>query len=300
MNLYSHIETFLKQAKNPLIVILGPTASGKTNLSLTIARKFDGEIISADSRQVYKYMDVATDKLLKEDQEGIAHHMIDIIEPSRQFTLADYKIKAFKTIKDIHSRKKVPILVGGTGLYISAVCENYQIPGVPPDYKLRQELTREFEEKGGEYLLEKLKKLDPQAAKKIDPRNGRYLIRALEINLSGKKNKTDQKTEPLFEILKIGIDWPREMLYDRINRRVETQIKRGLIEEVKQLLEKYNRKLPSMSSLGYPQIIKYLDDELTLKEAKELLQKETRNYAKRQITWWRRDEDIVWVEGEKL
>lgn len=300
MNLYSYIETFLNKAKNPLIVVLGPTASGKTSLSLKIAKKINGEIISADSRQIYKYMDIATDKLPKQDQEGIKHHMVDIIGPNRQFTLADYKRLAIKTIKDIHSRKKVPILVGGTGLYISAVCENYQIPKVPPNYKLRQELEEKYKERGGEYLFKRLKKLDPKTAQKIDPRNSRYLIRALEINLIGKKNKTDQKKEPLFEILKIGIDWPREMLYDRINQRVEEQIRKGLVEEIKILLEKYNRGLPSMSSLGYPQIIKYLDGELTLKEAKELLQKETRNYAKRQMTWFRRDEDIVWVEGQKL
>ena len=289
-----------KNNQKPLLVILGGTASGKTALSIHIAKNFNGEVVSTDSRQVYKYMDIATAKITPQEMDGIPHHMLDIVEPDQEFTLADFVNKAKIHIEDILRREKLPILVGGTGLYIRAICENYKIPRIPPNNKFRLNLQKELEEKGGDYLYEKLKRLDPEAAKKIHPHNHRYVIRALEIAQTGQK-KTDQKGKNEYNVLKFGIEWDREKLYERINKRAANQIEDGLINETKTLLQKgYDLSLPSMSSLGYPEMIKYIKGEISLDEALELLQKNTRNYAKRQLTWFRREPDVIWISGEDL
>ncbi len=303
MDIFKELQDFLQnpENKNPLIVVLGPTASGKTAISLKIAKMFNGEIISTDSRQVYKYMDIGTDKILPAQQEGVPHHMLDFVDPTEEFTLADYKRIALKTIDEIYRRKHIPMLVGGTGLYINAIIQNYQIPQVPPNAQLRQELTEYCQKNGIEALYKILQEKDPQAAKRIHPNNIRYVIRALEINLAGNIKKIDTKGEPAFNVFVIGIDWPREELYARINQRVDNQIKRGLLNEFKTLLLKgYKETLPSMSSLGYKELVPFMRGECPLEKAVEDIKQNTRNYAKRQVTWFKKYKNIHWIDGHEL
>jgi tRNA dimethylallyltransferase len=304
MDIDQIIRDFLKKAdesdKTPLLVILGGTASGKTQLSIELAKRYNGEIISTDSRQIYKYMDIGTAKVKKNEMQGVSHHMIDIVEPDEQFTLADFVNKAKRHIEDIGKGGNLPLLVGGTGLYIRAICQNYAITHIPPNEVLREKLKKELREKGEQYMYEKLKNSDPKAAKKIHPHNHRYVIRALEIAASGKK-KSHKKKERQYEILKFGIKWDRETLYERINKRAKEQVEEGLVNETKMLLKKgYDLSLPSMSSLGYPEMVSYIRGEMSLEDALSLLQKNTRNYAKRQLTWFRREPDVVWISGEEL
>lgn len=290
------LRLFLKKAKKPLIVILGPTASGKTALSLKLAHDFNGEIISTDSRQIYKEMDIGTDAILPSQQEGIPHHLLAIAKPDKTITTAEYTELALEKIKEIYKRKHVPILVGGTGLYISSIIFSYQIPRVPPDEKLRAKLYKEAEKKGNEFVHAKLAKLDPEAAKKIHPNNLRYVVRALEINMTTGENKIDVQKKSPFDTFLIGLNWPREKLYERVNLRVDLQLKRGLLDEVKTLLKKgYKEDSPAMSSLGVKEIIPYLKGKATLDECIEVLKKNTRNYAKRQMTWFRRYDKVHWL-----
>lgn len=305
MNLEVQIKKFLQktqeEGKPPLIVILGPTASGKTDLSLKLAAKFKSEIVSADSRQVYRGMDLGTDKVPPKIRKKIPHHLIDLLNPDQPFTLGIFKKKALAAIHDILKRGKIPFLVGGTGLYLRSLTQNYQIPALPPNPKLRARLEKEAQKKGTEFLHQKLKKLDPKTAAKIHPRNLRYLIRALEIILTTQKTKKERRGKPLFAVFSIGIKWPREVLYERIEKRVDEQVKNGLLEETKRLLAQgYSEKLPSMSSLGYRELARYLKGELTWEEAVLLIKKNTRHYARRQITWFRKDRDTYWVSGEKI
>jgi tRNA dimethylallyltransferase len=305
MQLFEEIRQFLLESvqlnKKPLIAILGPTASGKTALSLKIAKEFRGEIISADSRQIYRYMDIGTDKIPVSMQEGVRHYLLDIIEPNGEFTVADFKRMTLKIMSEIHARQNVPILCGGTGLYLDAVIENYQIPQIPPQYDIRQKLAQYYEQHGATALHELLKERDPETAARIHPNNVRYVIRALEINIVGGDRKQDRKGGRMFNVLKIGIDWPRELLYERINRRVDNQLERGLLNEVKNLLMKgYHEKLPAMSSLGYLELVNHIKGEKPLQEAVEDIKRNTRNYAKRQMTWFRRYTDIKWIGGEEL
>lgn len=291
-----------KNKKKPLVVILGPTASGKTAFSLKLALEMDGEIISTDSRQIYRTMDLGTDKISAVIRSKIPHHMIDIRDPDQPYSLADFQRDAMRIIEGIHRRNKVPLLVGGTGLYISSIVQNYELPEVPPDPNLRKELEQELEKNGGQALHAMLAELDPLSASKIHPNNHRYLIRALEINLASKRNAGEQKKKrPCpFEVLQIGIEWPNEILFERIDRRVDEQIQTGLIEETRGLLDQYDRHLPSMSGLGYKQIIQYLEGEISLEDAVALIKKETRDYARRQKTWFKRDSTIYWISGEAL
>ncbi len=284
------ISNFLGQcradAKKPLLVLLGPTASGKTSIALKIAHY---------SRQVYRHMDIGTDKIMPEKREGIPHYLIDVVEPPRRFTVADFKRLAEAAIDDILSRGKLPMLVGGTGLYIRSVTQNFAIP--PENPKLRGELMNELAEFGAEHMHKKLQNLDPANAAKIHPNNIPYVIRALEILLSTGKPKNAQKNAPKYACLQIGLDWPREKLFERINARVDEQIERGLIEEAKRLLNMgFAPDLPAMNTLGYKEMVAHLQGGLTLEAALELLKKNTRNYAKRQMTWFKRDEGIVWMK----
>lgn len=301
MTLVKNIKNFLKNAEKPLVVILGPTASGKTALSLKLAKDLKGEIVSTDSRQIYKGMEISTDAIHPDHQEGVAHHLVSVTTPDQTITLAEYHELAVKHIKEIHKRKNIPILVGGTGLYISAITEGYEVPRIPPNEKLREKLRKEAAEKGPEYLHKKLAKLDPESAKKIHPNNVRYVIRALEINLAGKQNKEDKKKKKSpFDVFMLGLKWPREKLYQRINKRIDNQIKRGLIEEVKTLLSQFPDHLPAMSSLGVKEIVPHIKGEITLEESVEILKRNTRRYAKRQMTWFRRYDNVYWLNSEKL
>jgi tRNA dimethylallyltransferase len=302
MNLTKQLKSFLKTAKTPLVVILGPTASGKTAISLKIAQEIEGEIISTDSRQIYKGLEIGSDALPEDQQEGIPHHMMGIVDPDREYSLAEYKDDAEKIIAEIRKRDHIPMLVGGTGLYISALTEDYDVPRVPPDKALREKLYKEAEEKGQEALHARLAELDPEAANAIHPNNLRYVVRALEINLKTGKPKQDTKAPEVAEdVFMIGIERPREEIYERINTRVDTQEYRGLIDEVTVLLDKgYDENLPSMSSLGVKEIIPFIRGEQTLEECKETLKQNTRNYAKRQGTWFRRYPQINWIKPEDL
>lgn len=293
-----------------IIVIVGPTAVGKTDLSLELAKKFNGEIINADSRQVYQGMDIGTAKEKRDSEEkggkkkqdlylvkGIPHHLMDVVKPNQEFTLADFKEKAGKAIADILKRDKLPIIVGGTGLYVRAIIDNLDIPAVAPNFDLRKKL----EEMTLEQKVDYLKKIDPKACKEIDLKNPRRVIRAIEVVEATGKSFAEQQTKskPLFDVLQIGLNLPRQELNQRIDQRVDKQIKDGLVDEVKKLAEKYDWKLPAMSGIGYKQIGFYLRQEIFLPEAIEMIKKDTRHYAKRQMTWFNKDERIKWVKDVK-
>lgn len=283
------LDDFLKSAKKPLVVIIGPTASGKTGISLKVAEAIDGEIISADSKQIYRGMEIATDVIMPEERKGIPHHMLGIADPDEVITLADYRKSVLQKIEEIQKRKKPPIIVGGTGLYISSIIERYEMRDIPPNRELRAELEKEAEEKGKKYVHAKLKKLNPEAAEKIHPNNLRYVIRAIETETAKEDVHEPAQKPPQFDTFFVATEWPREKLYERINERVGTQVERGVLEEVKKLLDKgYDEKLPSMSALGVKEYIPYFKGEMPLEKCIETLQKNTRNYAKRQMTWWRK------------
>ncbi|MCX7778681.1 MAG: tRNA (adenosine(37)-N6)-dimethylallyltransferase MiaA [Patescibacteria group bacterium] len=299
---------------NKLIVILGPTASGKTELAIKLAKFFNGEIISADSRQIYREMDIGTNKIkdsrLKIQNEnlkckiskiekpvfykGVPHYLIDVANPDEEFTVAQFKKRAIKIIKNIQKRGKTPFLVGGTGLYIQSIVDNLVIPRVKPDKVLRNKLST----KSNEWLFKKLKKIDPLTANEIDRKNKRRLIRALEVCLKTKKRFSElrKRGKPLFDILQIGLKISRPILYQRINQRVEKMIRDGLVDEVKKLYKKYSPSLPSLSGIGYQEIIAYLQGKISLPAAVEEIKKNTRHFAKRQMTWFRRDPRIVWLK----
>jgi len=285
-----------------LVVLVGPTAVGKTELSIELANKLDAEIVSADSMQIYRYMDIGTAKPTEEERKGIKHYMIDIINPDEDFSVADYQYMAKKHINDIHLRQKIPILTGGTGLYINAVCYNYTFSEYDKDDTLRKELNKQALEHGNDYLYEKLKKIDPASAEKIHPNNIRRVIRALEVYLKTGKpfsyyEEMTKKQKILYELLMFGITMKREDLYNRINKRVEKMIEKGLVEEVKGLLSMgYSKELNSMQGLGYRQIIEHLEGKVSLDEAIYLIARDTRRYAKRQYTWFLRDKNIAWFD----
>lgn len=280
-----------------IIVIVGPTASGKSALAIKIAKKFNGEIISADSRQIYRGMGIGTGKVTKKEMATISHHLIDIKNPDENYTVAEYKRDAIQAIRKILRKKKLPILVGGTGLYIKSVVDNLNIPEVTPDLKLRKKLEKEIKKYGLKYVFEKLVKLDPEAAYIVDPHNPRRIIRALEIAIKTKKPFSAQRKigKPLFDFFEIGIQWPKNILDERINKRVDSMVKKGLIDEIKDLVKKYGQKQQSFDAIGYREIIDYLNKKISIKEAVELIKRNTRNYAKRQMTWFKKDKRIHWI-----
>lgn len=289
--------------RTPLLVILGPTASGKTALSLCLAHALNGEIISADSRQIYREIDIGSDKIPMEKREGIPHHLIDFVPPDQVYTMSNFKDDADALIRDIHARGKLPMLVGGTGLYIRAIVENFELPDVPPRPELRakyEEILQKYGlEKGKDELYKMLSELDPIAAAKIHPNNLPYVTRALEIvETVGKKS--EERGESPYNVTMIGIDWPREKLYQRIDERVDLQMERGLLDEAKVLLGKYSTKLPSMTSLGAKEFQEYFEGHATLEEVVKKLKSNTRQYAKRQQTWFKKDKLIHWIDGEVL
>lgn len=291
-----------------LVVILGPTASGKTDFSIDLAKRFNGEIISADSRQIYKKMNIGTAKVRGAWQksketgenifiyENIPHYLVDFIDPGDEFSLAQFKELAVARAREILQRGKLPMLAGGTGLYIRSVVDNLLIPAVPPNKKLRCSL----EEKTNQELVKLLEKLDPVAARTVDAENKRRLIRALEVciwtgkTFSGQQNKG----EPLFDCLQIGLSVPRDELNNRIVERAEKMMERGLLAEVRALVkQRYGWHLPSMSGTGYKQFADYFAKKISLEGAVELLKRDTRRYARRQMTWFRRDKRIKWLNN---
>ena len=277
---------------NRVIAVVGATASGKTSYAIELAKKINGEIISADSRLVYKGMDIGTAKPAIDEMQEIPHYMIDVVEPEYNYSVGLYVKEAKKHITDIISRGKVPIVVGGTGLYFRVLLENYDLPDVKPDYELRKELSSySYEE-----LLEMLTKLDEKAANSVEKNDKKKLIRYIEIiKLAGKPlDLVRGVKEKEFNVEWVGLNFPREILYDRINKRVDLMIEQGLIDETKKLLQKHGRISNITDTIGYREVLSYLDGELSLDEAKDKLKQNTRNYAKRQLTWFRKNEQINW------
>ena len=283
----------------PLLIILGPTAVGKTELSIRIARKINAEIISADSMQIYKDMDIGTAKASTEIREEIPHHLINEISPEKKFSVAEFQARVDQLIPKIIDRGNWPMMVGGTGLYINAVVDGFMLPEMEPDKELRSKLQKEAKEKGNEYVHDKLKEIDPDLAEKLHPNDLRRVIRGIEIYQKTGKTKTyyrkkQEKRPPRYNALKIGLTRKREELYQRINKRVDLMMEDGLLDEVKELLANYNPGKTARQALGYKELIKYLDREIELKEAIRLIKRDTRHLAKKQLTFFRRDDEINW------
>jgi len=282
-----------------LIAIVGPTAVGKSKLAIHLAQTLGGEIVSADSRQVYRYMDIGTAKPSLRERALVPHHLIDVVDPDEDFSLALYQEMAYRAVKEIQRRGRLALLVGGSGLYVRAVIRGLQIPQVPPDAELRRSLEEKAASEGYMALYEELKELDPDAAKNIDPRNIRRLIRALEVcRLSGVPFSQLQGSLPCFRTLVIGLTTERSELYRRIDSRVANMMEQGLVQEVEGLLARgYALDLPSMSGVGYKQIGLYLQGEMDLAEAVQRIKYETHRFARHQYAWFRlKDEGIHWFD----
>ena len=276
--------------QNVMLALVGPTAVGKTNTSLLIAQALNGEIISADSRQVYRGMDIGTAKIKPEEMLDIPHHLIDIRAPDETITLGEYKTLADTAINDVFTRERLPMLVGGTGQYVRAVIEGWQIPQVPPQPDLRQELEQLAQQEGKEALFARLRELDPASAATIDYRNQRRVIRAIEVTVvTGRPfSELQTKKPPPWHILQIGLTRPRQELYARVDARIEKMFAEGWVDEVRGLLAQgYTPDLPSFGSLGYREIAAYLSGEHDLAEAKSRIRRATRNFIRRQYNWFR-------------
>ncbi len=282
-----------------LIAIVGPTAVGKSKLAIHLAQAFDGEIVSADSRQVYRYMDIGTAKPSLKERALVPHHLIDVVDPDEDFSLALYQEMAYRSMEDIQRRGRLAILVGGSGLYVRAVIGGLRIPQVPPDAELRRSLEEKAATEGYMALYEELEEIDPDAAKNIDPRNIRRLIRAIEVcRLSGVPFSQRQRSEPLFRTLVLGLTTARDDLYRRIDSRVDNMMEQGLVQEVEGLLARgYALDLPSMSGVGYKHIGLYLREQMDLAEAVQRIKYETHRFARHQYAWFRlKDEGIHWFD----
>ncbi len=288
--------------KIPLIVIAGPTASGKTALSVDIAKAVSGEIVSADSMQIYKYMNIGTAKPTEAEKQGIPHHMMDFLEPTVNFSVADYCQMASEIIRDIDSRGKIPVIVGGTGLYIDSLVNGVDFGEEQGDSKVREELMNLAEKEGNEAVHKILTEIDPETAAKYHPNNLRRIIRAIEVyKTQGKTVSEKEKEEKIspYNVAYFCINWDREVLYDRINRRVDIMVEEGLIDEVKGLLNRdIDPKCTAMQSIGYKEFYGYLNGESTLEEALDTIKQSSRHYAKRQLTWFRRNKEIHWLNPE--
>jgi tRNA dimethylallyltransferase len=287
-----------------VIAIVGPTAVAKSELALRLAQYFPIEIISADSRQVYRYMDIGTSKPSLAERAAVPHHVIDVVEPDEDFSLAMYHQLATEALKAIQQKGKLPLLVGGSGLYVWSLVEGWKIPEVPPDQKLRRQLEDRAEQEDSQSLYQELQDIDPVAAAKINPSNVRRIIRALEIYYATGQppSQLQHKDAPAFSVLIIGLTQERSELYRKIDRRVDKMIQRGLVEEVEQLLKKgYSSSLPSMSGIGYKQIGQFLRGEMTLPEAIDKIKYETHRLARHQYAWFRlSDSRIHWFDVSEI
>lgn len=289
--------------KEKVIVICGPTASGKTALSIELAKKINGEIISSDSMQIYKDMDIGTAKPTAEEMQGIKHYLIDFVSPDERYSVADYKKDAKKAIKEIIQKGKTPIIVGGTGLYVDSLIYEIEYQNIEFDEEYRNNLEKQVEEKGLEELYKKAQEIDPEAVEKISKNDKKRILRILEIYHATGKNKTEQeklsrKKEVEYDYLVYALDWEREKLYERINKRVDIMIEQGLIEEVKGIYEKYDKFPTAMQGLGYKEVVEYLENQITKEEMIEKIKQETRRYAKRQMTWFRKNKQTIWLNAQ--
>lgn len=289
--------------KEKVIVICGPTASGKTALSIELAKKINGEIISCDSMQIYKDMNIGTAKPTLEEMQGIKHYLIDFVSPDERYSVANFKKDAKYAIKEILKKGKVPIIVGGTGLYVDSLIYEIEYNEIKFDEQYRNELENIVNKNGLEKLYRKAKEIDPQAIEKISPNDKKRILRILEIYKATGKNKTQQEIESRnkeveYDYKVFAINWDRNELYERINKRVDIMIENGLIEEVKNIIKKYNKFPTSMQGLGYKEVVEYLKQEITKDEMIEKIKMETRRYAKRQLTWFRKNKETVWIDGK--
>lgn len=287
---------------NKIIVIVGPTAVGKTKFSVELAKKINTEIISADSMQIYKEMDIGTAKITRDEMQGIKHHMIDIVSPNDNYSVSDFKLDSEKIIDDMLEQNKTPVIVGGSGLYVNSLIYDLDFSNAKANDKLRDYYGYYYREHGIDALYNKLQKIDPAAAEKIHKHNVKRVIRALEVyDLTGVKfseNNTDiRKPSNKYECILVGLSMERKILYERINQRVDKMISEGLIEEVSNLLNKgYHKNLISMRGIGYKEIVEYLDGNCSLEEAISTLKRNTRRFAKRQYTWFLKDENVKWFD----
>jgi tRNA dimethylallyltransferase len=284
---------------NRLVAIVGPTAVGKSALAIRLAQAFDGEIVSADSRQVYRCMDIGTAKPSPEERALVPHHLIDIVDPDQDFTLALYQDMASSAIEDIQRRGRLALLVGGSGLYVKSIVEGLSIPPVAPDAELRRSLEQKAIREGHTSLHNELKAIDPMAAAGIDPRNVRRVIRAMEVyHVTGNQFSSQRQSTPSFDSLMVGLTTARDDLYGKIDSRVDSMIERGLVGEVAGLLERgYSLDLPAMSGMGYKQIGQYINSEMGLEEAVQRIKYDTHRFARHQYAWFRPgDESINWFD----
>jgi len=283
-----------------LVAIIGPTAVGKTRLGIEIAKRFNGEVISGDSMQIYRGMDIGTAKVTEEEMDGIPHHLIDIKNPEERFSVADFQSLVEEKIADISARGKLPIIVGGTGLYIQSVLYEYEFSEAPADPSFREQLEKKAREEGNEAVYRELALLDPKAAEELHPNNVRRVIRALEIVRSTgrplEESRNGSKPRQKYKSAVIGLTMDREKLYDRINRRVDQMVSEGLIEEVRGLYNQGLRECQSIQAIGYKEIYEYLDGETAFNDAIVNLKQNTRRYAKRQLTWFRNKMDVEWYD----
>lgn len=292
--------------KKPLIILTGPTAAGKTKLSILLAKSINGEIISADSMQVYKQMDIGSAKIRQEEMQGIKHYLVDILEPTEEFNIVLFQKYAKQAIAEIYEKGKIPIIVGGTGFYIQSVLYDIDFQEGDEDTALRVELEKTAQEKGAGYLHDILKECDPQAASEIHANNVKRVIRAIEFyRQTGQKisehNETERAKQSAYDSYYFVLTDKREKLYENIEKRVDIMIQDGLVDEVKRLMALGCKKdSTAMQGLGYKEIISYLMGEITLDEAIRIIKRDTRHFAKRQLTWFRRERDVIWVDKEKF
>lgn len=278
---------------------------GKSKLAIELAKQINGEIISADSMQIYKDMNIGTAKVMPEEMENIKHYMIDFVSPEKRYSVSEYKKEAEKYIEQILEKGKIPIIVGGTGLYIDALIYGIEFQEEEFEEKYREELNNIAKKEGLEKLYNEALKIDPEAMKKISKNDQKRIIRVLEIYHKTGKTKTQQEIESRKKGVKynfhvFAIDMERELLYDRINKRVDIMIDQGLVEEVENILKKYKEFPTAMQGLGYKEVVEYLNNQITKEEMIEKIKKETRHYAKRQLTWFRKNKETIWLDGQKL
>ncbi len=291
--------------KKPLIVITGPTASGKTSLAVALAKKINGEIISGDSMQVYKKMDIGTAKVTEEEKQGIAHYMIDEFEPDQECSVALFQKKVKGYIEAIYSRGKIPMIVGGTGFYIRAITHDIAFEEMATDTSIRDELMALARTRGVDYLHQKLEEVDPLSAQNIHKNNIQRVVRALEYyRQTGKPisshNEKEKSRETPYNLVFFGLNMDRELLYSRVDERVDQMIQEGLLDEVKKLYDKgYSKDLPSMRGIGYKEFFPYFENENSLETSIETLKQNTRHYAKRQLTWLRNQVSPIWIDVDQ-
>ena len=289
--------------KIPLIILTGPTAVGKTDLSIKLSKSLNAEIISADSMQIYKYMDIGSAKVTKEEMDGVVHYMIDEVTPDVPFSVSEFQVRSEKYIEEINKKGKNVLITGGTGLYLNSLIYNMDFAKSNANNEIREKLEKELQENGIDYMHEKLRSLDEEAANRIHKNNTKRVIRAIEVCMSGQKMNDfskDLRYNEKYKPIIIVLNRDREVLYQRINKRVDIMLENGLLDEVKKLLEMgYTKDMISMQGIGYKEMIKYLDGEYTYDEAVEIIKRDSRRYAKRQLTWFKRYQDAKWFDLDK-